>query len=163
MESTIVVDGGQVFTRGQILTFEYQGINFLLKVSGLLVVTGSTEDPHALRGMLVPSTSFVFETQAGARALYLSFFVSPPLPPPPPFRLPCPSSLFRGQRRGGDVEGRNGKKGFGERMEKASCLYPSLFPSSHRRFLSSFMAFISAPSWVWPPTLCTAHTVYLEL
>eukprot|EP00884_Botryococcus_braunii_P005504 jgi/Botrbrau1/14955/Bobra.0018s0058.1 len=38
---------GQVFTRDQILTFEYQGINFILKVSGLLVVAGGREDPDA--------------------------------------------------------------------------------------------------------------------
>mmetsp|Transcript_15169 Transcript_15169/g.20934 ORF Transcript_15169/g.20934 Transcript_15169/m.20934 type:complete len:724 (+) Transcript_15169:78-2249(+) len=53
----------QVFTVGQKATFEYLGTNYLLSVSSCLV--DGNPNP-AKRGMLVPPTTFVYETPANS-------------------------------------------------------------------------------------------------
>ncbi|KAK9840836.1 hypothetical protein WJX81_007964 [Elliptochloris bilobata] len=55
---------GQVVSQEQVLTFEYQGTNFLLTVAGVLVA--GAEGGGAARGMLAPATAFVFQSAAGA-------------------------------------------------------------------------------------------------
>ncbi len=50
---------------GQQLTFEYQGTNYLMKVKNLMVVDRYAEQLSVSRGMLIPDTAFVFETQQG--------------------------------------------------------------------------------------------------
>ncbi|KAK9813277.1 hypothetical protein WJX72_011798 [[Myrmecia] bisecta] len=57
---------GQIFTVDQALTFEYQGNNYLLRVSGVLVVDSKGEQRAEARGQLAASTAFVFETAAGS-------------------------------------------------------------------------------------------------
>ncbi len=56
----------QVFTVEQALMFEYQGTNYLMRVSGVLVVDDKGEQKAEARGQLVTSTAFVFETTAGS-------------------------------------------------------------------------------------------------
>lgn len=56
---------GQVLTTGQDLTFEYQGVNFLLKVAGVMVADPTAEQLSVHRGMLKPDSAYVFSTQHG--------------------------------------------------------------------------------------------------
>jgi len=55
----------QVFTVGQKATFEYMGTNFLVTVTGT-VVEGQSDAERVERGMLVPSTTFAFESPANS-------------------------------------------------------------------------------------------------
>ncbi|KAL4457630.1 hypothetical protein ABPG75_012495 [Micractinium tetrahymenae] len=56
---------GQVLTTGQELTFEYQGINYLLKVNDVMVADPSAEQLSVHRGMLMADSAYVFETRHG--------------------------------------------------------------------------------------------------
>ncbi|KAL6782595.1 hypothetical protein ACKKBG_A07415 [Auxenochlorella protothecoides x Auxenochlorella symbiontica] len=56
----------QVFTSGQELTFEFQGLNYLLRVSTLTVVVPGGEQQTVPRAMLSLATSCVFETRKGS-------------------------------------------------------------------------------------------------
>eukprot|EP00891_Asterochloris_glomerata_P007298 jgi/Astpho2/7298/fgenesh1_pm.00113_%23_29_t len=58
--------GGQVFAGQQVVTFEYQGTNFLLTILSVLVLDKLQEQVPVTRGQLVPDTAWVFETQAGS-------------------------------------------------------------------------------------------------
>ena len=55
----------QVFAGQQVVTFEYQGTNFLLTILSLLVLDKLQEQVPVSRGQLAPDTAWVFETQAG--------------------------------------------------------------------------------------------------
>ena len=55
----------QVFAGQQVVTFEYQGTNFLLTIVSVLVLDKLQEQVPVTRGQLVPDTAWVFETQAG--------------------------------------------------------------------------------------------------
>jgi len=55
-----------VVSQEQVITFEYQGTNFLLTVAGVLVAGAAGAGGGAPRGMLAPATAFVFEVAAGA-------------------------------------------------------------------------------------------------
>ncbi len=50
------------------VTFEYQGTNFLLTILSVLVLDKLQEQVPVTRGQLVPDTAWVFETQAGGSA-----------------------------------------------------------------------------------------------
>jgi len=56
----------QVVSQEQVITFEYQGTNFLLTVASVLVAGATGAGGGAPRGMLAPATAFVFEVAAGA-------------------------------------------------------------------------------------------------
>lgn len=56
----------QVLTTGQELTFEFQGLNFLLRANTLTVVAGARGEQAAVpRAALSALTTFVFETRKG--------------------------------------------------------------------------------------------------
>jgi len=55
----------QVFTLGQKATFEYLGTNYLFNV-GAVMVEGQAEGEVRQRGLLLSSTSFLFETPANS-------------------------------------------------------------------------------------------------
>ncbi|EFN58861.1 hypothetical protein CHLNCDRAFT_29882 [Chlorella variabilis] len=57
---------GQVLTAHQELSFEYQGTNFLLKVSGIMVADPTAEQLSVHRGQLVPDSAYIFETRHGS-------------------------------------------------------------------------------------------------
>ena len=56
----------QVFALDQNLTFEYQGINFLLTVTNLVVTDKMGDQVGAKRAQLVATTGFLFEVAAGS-------------------------------------------------------------------------------------------------
>lgn len=55
-----------MFALDQNLTFEYQGINFLLTVTNLVVTDKMGDQVGSRRAQLVPSTGFLFEVAAGS-------------------------------------------------------------------------------------------------
>ena len=55
----------QVVTEGQEVTFEYQGINYLMKANSVLAVDAEAEQRSVHRGLLMAETAFVFETRHG--------------------------------------------------------------------------------------------------
>eukprot|EP00850_Spirogloea_muscicola_P023191 SM000336S12814 [mRNA] locus=s336:30534:36053:+ [translate_table: standard] len=55
----------QVFCIGQVIVFEVQGGNYAMTVTDLLVL-GTSDPQPARRGMIVPSTTFIFETPHGS-------------------------------------------------------------------------------------------------
>uniref|UniRef100_A0A7S0S019 Vesicle-fusing ATPase n=2 Tax=Pyramimonas obovata TaxID=1411642 RepID=A0A7S0S019_9CHLO len=55
----------QVFTVGQKVTFEYLGTNYMFNVTAV-VVEGQLETDVTQRGMMLPSTTFMFETPANS-------------------------------------------------------------------------------------------------
>lgn len=58
--------GAQVFAKDQALTFEFEGTNFVLTVSSVLVVDAHGEQKSTTRGLLIPDTTFVFETSTSS-------------------------------------------------------------------------------------------------
>jgi len=56
----------QVFTVNQELAFEFQGTNYLLKVTSVLALDPSAEQLAVHQGLLLPESSFIFETRHGS-------------------------------------------------------------------------------------------------
>jgi vesicle-fusing ATPase len=56
----------QVWTVGQEVAFEYQGTNFLLRVSSLVALDAGAGQLALHQGLLLPDAAFVFETRHGA-------------------------------------------------------------------------------------------------
>eukprot|EP00850_Spirogloea_muscicola_P003192 SM000012S25454 [mRNA] locus=s12:1334788:1340370:- [translate_table: standard] len=55
----------QVFCIGQVIVFEVQGGNYTMTITDLLVL-GTSDPQPARRGMIVPSTTFIFESPHGS-------------------------------------------------------------------------------------------------
>ena len=71
----------QVFALEQSLIFEYQGVNYELKVNDLLVTDRSGAAVGATRAQLVPTTAMLFQIPPGSNIQLLGG------PPPPPKQL----------------------------------------------------------------------------
>lgn len=70
----------QVFALDQILIFEYQGVNYELKVNHLLVTDKAGDQVGATRAQLVPNTALLYQLPAGSNIRLIGDDVMQPPP-----------------------------------------------------------------------------------